>query len=83
MVSVRTQSGDTQNQDVTRSIEVHPGYPAEIVANVLPPATYNPPILKAWFEIKTPDGVRRRHAAEWDLRRGPSFALLKSEIAEE
>jgi hypothetical protein len=83
VVSVRTHSGNSQNQDLTCSIEVHPGYPAEIVANVLPPATYNPPVLKAWFEIETPDGVRRRHAAEWELRRGTGFALLKSEIAEE
>jgi hypothetical protein len=82
VVSVRTQSGNTQNQDVTCSIEVHPGYPEEIVANILPPATYNPPVFKAWFEIETPDGVRRRHAAEWELRRD-QFALLKSEIAEE
>lgn len=83
LVSLRTQSGNTHNQDVPCSIEVHPGYPAEIEANILPPATYNPPVLKAWFEIETPDGVRRQHAAEWEQRLGAGFALLKSETAEE
>ena len=83
LVGLRIQSGDTQNQDVTRSIEVHPGYPAEIVANVLPPAMYNPPVFKAWFQIETPDGARRQHAAEWEQRRGAGFALLKSETAKE
>ena len=82
LVSLRTQSGNTQNQDVTCSIEIHPGYPAEIVANILPPEGYNPPALKAWFEIERPDGMRRRHAAEWELRRS-QFVLLKSELAEE
>jgi len=64
------------------SIVVHPGYPAEIVASILPPGGYNPPVLKAWFEIEMADGVRRRHAAEWELRRS-QFVLLKSEMAEE
>lgn len=83
VVAVRTQSGNTHNQDVTRLIEVHPGYPAYIVANILPPATFNPPILKAWFEIETDDSsVPRQLEVEWELRRG-EFALLKSELAEE
>jgi hypothetical protein len=82
VVRLRTQSGNTQNQDVTRSIEVHPGYPAETFVNILPVDRCNPPVLKAWFEIQTADGVRRRHAAEWELRRD-QFALLKSELAEE
>jgi hypothetical protein len=82
LASLRTQSGDTQNQDVTCSIEIHPGYPAEIVANIFPPGRHNPPALKAWFEIETPDGMRRRHAAEWELRRS-QFVLLKSEMVED
>jgi hypothetical protein len=82
VVSIRTQSGDTRNQDMPRSIEVHPGYPTEIVATVLPPGSFNPPAFKAWFEIETPDGVRRRHAAEWELRRS-QFILLKSETVKE
>jgi hypothetical protein len=79
LVSLRTQSGDTQNQDILCSVEVHPGYPAEIVANILPPGGYNPPALSAWFEIETADGTRRRHAAQWELLRG-KFILLKSEM---
>jgi hypothetical protein len=82
VVHARTQSGNTQNEDVTRSIEVHPGYPAKIVVNILPPGGYNPPVLKAWFAIETADGMRRRHAAEWEMRNG-QFALLKSEMADE
>jgi len=82
VVSLRTQSGNTQNQDVTRSIEVHPGYPAETFVNILPVDCCNPPILKAWFETETADGVRRRLAAEWEMRLG-QFALLKSEMAED
>jgi hypothetical protein len=80
VVHVRTQSGNTQNEDVTRSMEVHPGYPAEIVVNILPPGGYNPPILKAWFEIVTLD-MRRQHAAEWEMR-DSQFALLKSEMSD-
>lgn len=82
LVSLRTQSQNTQNQDVICSIEIHSGYPAEITANIQPPGSFNPPILKAWFEIETADRVRRRHAAEWELRRS-HFVLLKSEMAEE
>ena len=82
VVSVRTQSGNTQNEDLICSIEVQPGYPTEIVVNILPPGGYNPPAFKAWFEIEMPNGVRCRHAAEWELRRS-QFVLLKSEIAEE
>ena len=82
LVSLRTQSGTTQNQDVTCSIEVHPGYPAETFVNIQPVDRCNPPVLKAWFEIETPDRIRRRHAAEWELRRS-QFILLKSEMAED
>jgi hypothetical protein len=78
VVNIRTQSGNTQNRDMTRSIEVHPGYPAETVVDILPPGGYNPPTLKAWFEIETPDDIRHRHAAEWELQRS-HFVLLKSE----
>jgi hypothetical protein len=81
LMSLRTQSGNTQNQDVTCSIEIHPGYPAEIVANIFPADRHNPPVLKAWFEIETPDEKRRRHAAEWEVQRS-QFVLLKSELAE-
>jgi hypothetical protein len=80
VVSVRTHSGGVQNQDVVCSIEAHPGYSTDIVVNLNPPDRSNPPTVKAWFEIVTPDG-RRRHAAEWELRNG-EFALLKSEMEE-
>jgi hypothetical protein len=79
VVRVRTQSGNTQNQDVDRSIEVHPGYPVETVVNILPPDGFNPPILKAWFEIETRDGLEHLHVAEWELQRS-LFVLLKSGI---
>lgn len=82
LLGLRTQSGDTQNEDVPCSIEIHPGYPEVIVANILPPGRYNPPVLKAWFEIETSEGVQRRHAAEWELRNS-RFVLLKSGIAVE
>jgi len=59
-------------------IEVHPGYPAEIVANILPPSG-NPPIFKAWFEIETADGGGCELEADWELR-SDRFALLKSKI---
>ena len=81
LAGLRTQSGNTQNQEETCSIEIHPGYPAEIVANILPPDSFNPPILKAWFEIEAADGTRWQHAADWELRRN-QFALLKSETEE-
>jgi hypothetical protein len=81
LLSLRTQSGNTQNQDVICSIEIHPGYPAEVTANVQPPGSFNPPALKAWFEIATSDGMRHRHAAEWELQ-ASQFVLLKSEMAE-
>jgi hypothetical protein len=80
VVSVRTQSGGVQNQDLICSIEAHPGYPTDIPVNLMPPDRSNPPTVKAWFEIVTPDG-RRRHAAEWELRNG-EFALLKSEMSD-
>ena len=82
LVSLRTQSGNTQNQDGAHSVEIHPGYPAEIVSNILPPGGYNPHVLRAWFEIETPDGIRHRHAAQWELLRS-QFVLLKSEMVEE
>ena len=82
LVSLRTQSGNTQNQDVTCSIEIHPAYPAEIAANIFPVDRSNPPAFNAWFEIETPDGMRRRHAAQWEFLRG-QFVLLKSEIAKD
>ena len=82
VVRVRTQSGNTQNDDLICSIAVPPGYPTEIVAHILPPGRDNPPALRAWFEMETPDGVRRRYAVEWELRRN-QFVLLKSEIAKE
>ncbi len=81
LIGLRTQSGNSQNEDVSCSIEAHPGYPEEITANVLPPGSYNPPVLKAWFEIETPEGVRCRHAAQWEMRRS-QFVLLKSETIE-
>lgn len=80
VVSVRTQSGDVQNQDVTCSIEAHPGYPVEINIELLPMGRSNPPSLEAWFEIVTPYG-RRRHAAKWELR-NDQFTLLKSEMSD-
>ncbi len=83
VVGLRTQSGNTHNQDVTRLIEVHPGYSAEIVASILPPATFNPPTLKAWFVIETDDGADPRQLeAEWELQRD-QFVPLKSEMVEE
>lgn len=80
VVRIQTQSGQSPNQDVICSVEIHPGYPEEVVANILPPAPCNPPVLKAWFEIATPDGAHRQLDAEWELRTG-QFALLKSELA--
>jgi len=80
--SLRTQSGNTQNQDVICSIEIHPGYPAEVTANIQPPGSFNPPALRAWFEIETPGEMRRRHSAEWELQAG-QFVLLKSAMLDE
>jgi hypothetical protein len=78
---VQTQSGNTQNPILICSIEVHPSYPTtKVVAKVQLPSIFNPPTLKAWFGIETPD-VKRRHAAEWEMRRG-QFELLKSELDE-
>jgi hypothetical protein len=82
LVGLRSQSGDTQNQDVPCSVEIHPGYPEAITVNILPPGNYNPPALKAWLEIETPGGARYQHAAEWELRRS-RFVVLKSETAGE
>ena len=49
-----------------------------LLPHILPPDAFNPPVVKAWFEIETPDGVRHRHTAEWERQRG-HFILLKSE----
>jgi hypothetical protein len=80
IVHVRTQSGDTQNQDLICSIDVHPGYPEEIVASIEPPGAFNPPTLKAWFQVVTPED-RPLYAARWEVRNG-QFALLRSEMTD-
>jgi hypothetical protein len=81
VLRVGTQSGNTRNDDLACSIAVPPGYPTEIVVNILPVDRSNPPTLKAWFEIEAPDGTRV-HAAEWELRSN-QFVLRKSEIAKD
>jgi hypothetical protein len=53
VVSVHSMSGNTHSQSAIRSIEVYPGQTAEIVLNVLPPGSFNPPNLKPLFEIET------------------------------
>jgi hypothetical protein len=83
IVRARTQSGDTQNQDVALSIDVHSGHTAYIPANILPIYSFNPPALKAWFEIEAPGYGRRRHQAEWLWNsRSDEFDLLKSQLEE-
>jgi hypothetical protein len=83
IVSARTQSGNTHNQDVALSIDVHSGHTAYISANILPIYQFNPPALKAWFEIEAPGYGRRRHHAEWLWNsRSGEFELLKSQLEE-
>ena len=79
VVKVESQSGNTKNQDLALSIYVYPGSTAPIVANLQPPENYNPPVLKAWFDIETPDGIGHRCAAAWEVRRG-YFILLTFQV---
>jgi hypothetical protein len=92
VVSMQSQSGDTRNQDVTRSIELHPGYPAEVTLNVNRFEFDTRRILRVWFQIETSLGDQFRHMAEWEVTGVDSiidsvepgqFSLLKSELDKE
>jgi hypothetical protein len=92
VVSMQSQSGDTRNQDVTRSIELHPGYPAEVTLNVNRFEFDTRRILRVWFQIETSLGDQFRHMAEWEVTGVRSiidsvepgqFSLLKSELEKE